>query len=84
MVNTSYSVVFQYKNDVLKFSQHAEGYVSATYGFGDYFYNYVFNYTDHLGNTHLFYTENNMEDNHYYPFGLKHKACNAQEYINNT
>lgn len=25
-----------------------------------------------------------MEENHYYPFGLKHKACNAQEYINNT
>ncbi len=51
------------------------------------FFNYVFNYTDHLGNIRLSYTENNftgeatiMEENHYYPFGLKHKAYNTQGY----
>ena len=84
---TDYLGGFQYENDVLKFFPHAEGYVSATYGFGEYFFNYVFNYTDHLGNIRLSYTENNftgeatiMEENHYYPFGLKHKAYNTQGY----
>jgi len=47
----------------------------------------VFHYTDHLGNIRLSYTENSftgeatiMEENHYYPFGLKHKAYNTQGY----
>jgi RHS repeat-associated protein len=46
---------------------------------GDRF-NYVYNYTDHLGNIRVSYgldPESNvlkiLEENHYYPFGLKHK-----------
>jgi RHS repeat-associated protein len=42
-------------------------------------YDYVYNYTDHLGNIRLSYmkdpTTGNLkilEENHYYPFGLKH------------
>ena len=44
----------------------------------------MYNYTDHLGNIRLSYTydENTglikiMEENHYYPFGLKHDSYNT-------
>ncbi len=43
-------------------------------------FNYVYNYTDHLGNIRVSYgldPQSNvlkiLEENHYYPFGLKHK-----------
>ncbi|WP_317125050.1 hypothetical protein [Chryseobacterium daecheongense] len=37
---------------------------------------YIYNYTDHLGNTRLSYLNNGLgaeiiEENNYYPFGLK-------------
>ena len=58
----------------------AEGYVAATEStelLNPYIYNYVYNYTDHLGNIRLSYTKDPvtgnleiMEENHYYPFGL--------------
>jgi len=41
-------------------------------------FDYVYNYTDHLGNIRLSYSKPNggtigtLEENHYYPFGLKH------------
>ncbi len=74
----------------LQFFPTAEGYVKATVlGFSSptqpvYEYDYVYNYTDHLGNIRLSYTqdpENNnqikiLEENNYYPFGLKHGAYN--------
>ncbi|MCO6174098.1 putative toxin, partial [Flavobacterium sp. NRK F10] len=51
-------------------------------------YNYVFNYTDHLGNIRLSYgidpatsTLKIMEENHYYPFGLKHANYNSDELL---
>ena len=75
---------FQYENDVLAFFPHAEGYVAVTDGT---YYNYVFHYTDHLGNIRTSWTYNHksgavqiMEENHYYPFGLKHTAYNTEEY----
>src|SRR5690606_33670064 len=44
-------------------------------------FNYVYNYTDHLGNIRLNYTKDPvsneldiLEENNYYPFGLKHKV----------
>jgi RHS repeat-associated protein len=61
----------------LQFFPHAEGYVNVINGER---FNYVYNYTDHLGNIRVSYgidPESNvlkiLEENHYYPFGLKHK-----------
>lgn len=87
---------FQYKDNKLQFFPHAEGYVNATlvevtcitckpititYTTS---YDYVFNFTDHLGNIRLSYTKDPnssvpkiIEENHYYPFGLKHSGYNS-------
>ena len=99
---------FQYQNNVLQFFPHAEGYVKHEANN----YSYVFNYTDHLGNIRLsysdidkngslggelnvescethydrngnpyticntYFTDSILEENHYYPFGLKHTGYN--------
>ena len=75
ITTTDYLSGFQYQNNVLEFFPHAEGYVKYTEGY----YNYIFNYTDHLGNVRLSYAQDPnggairvLEENHYYPFGLKH------------
>ena len=91
---TDYLTGFQYKNTELQFFPHAEGYVHytkplATQGgensaLGSF--NYVFNYTDHLGNVRLSYARDPLvgnrvkilEENHYYAFGLKHKNYNVE------
>jgi RHS repeat-associated protein len=79
---TMYLGSFQYNNNTLQFIQTEEGYVRHTppssgtnYGAFDY----VYNYTDHLGNIRLSYTLDPsdqvlkiLEENHYYPFGMKH------------
>ncbi len=55
---------------------HGEGYVKNTVVNNVNSFNYVFNYTDHLGNIRLSYGLNAsngltiLEENHYYPFGL--------------
>ncbi len=48
----------------------------------------MYNYTDHLGNIRLRYTSTGLgnviqklEENHYYPFGLKHKKYNSYQYV---
>jgi RHS repeat-associated protein len=68
---------FQYMNGALQFFPTKQGYVKDN---GTSF-NYVYNYTDHLGNIRLSYSDLNLdqsiasteilEENHYYPFGLK-------------
>jgi RHS repeat-associated protein len=80
---TDYLSGFQYKNGELQFFPTAEGYVNVTDGRK---FNYVYNYTDHLGNIRLSYTfdgrENELkilEENHYYPFGLKHSNYNVDK-----
>ncbi len=85
--NTSrvdYQQGFQYENQELSFFPHTEGYVKVTEG--NYF-NYIYNYTDHLGNVRMSWTWHKksgslaiMEENHYYPFGLKHRAYNVESY----
>ena len=80
---TNYHSGFHYENEVLKFFATSEGYVNAIFDLitGTTRYNYVYNYTDHLGNIRLSYTHGRgsfsspviLEENHYYPFGLKHK-----------
>ncbi|WP_374504554.1 RHS repeat domain-containing protein [Flavobacterium sp.] len=67
----------------LQFFPTAEGYVKNTPVSGANSYSYVFNYTDHLGNTRLSYTKDTttgslkiLEENNYYPFGMKHNGYN--------
>ncbi len=87
-ITTDYLSGFQYKMTVLQFFQHTEGYVNVTRMKGGVMkFDYVFNYTDHLGNIRLSYgldTSTNalkiMDENHYYPFGLKHTNYNANKY----
>ena len=91
ITTTDYLSGFQYKNLVLQFFPHAEGYVNATeemvvMGGTSYRFNYVFNYTDHLGNIRLSYSLDPstkvlkiIEENHYYPFGLKHSGYNSDK-----
>ncbi|SEH39988.1 DUF6443 domain-containing protein [Chryseobacterium culicis] len=73
---TDYLDGFQYDNSVLKFFPTAEGYFNVETG------KYVYNYTDHLGNVRLSYAKNGagteiIEENNYYPFGLKHEGYNT-------
>lgn len=89
--HTDYLGGFQYRSSytsaqgdqseaTLQYFPHAEGYVQHVEG--EFFY--VYNYTDHLGNIRLSYTFDYasglikiMEENHYYPFGLKHDSYNT-------
>jgi RHS repeat-associated protein len=78
-IRTKYLEGFQYVGNVLQFFPTSEGYVNVV---GSSF-NYVYNYQDHLGNIRLSYTKNQttgnldiVEENHYYPFGLKHEGYN--------
>ncbi|PUB24728.1 hypothetical protein C8J95_1206 [Elizabethkingia sp. YR214] len=51
---------------------------------------YIYNYTDHLGNVRLSYTKGAsggaeiIEENNYYPFGLKHQGYNSTSLANNA
>lgn len=81
---TEYLSGFQYSSGKLDFFSTAEGYVKWL---DDQFYGYVFNYTDHLGNVRMSYGLNPkegklviFEENHYYPFGLKHEKYNSDKY----
>src|SRR5690554_2199644 len=83
LVTTDYIGGFQYENNVLKFFKQAEGFVE--YKNNQYIYHYI--YRDHLGNNRLVYADLDgngvinpateiIEENNYYPFGLKHKGYN--------
>ncbi|MBP4139152.1 DUF6443 domain-containing protein [Flavobacterium geliluteum] len=76
---TDYLGGFQYKDNVLQFFPTAEGYVKNDAGV----LSYVFQYKDHLGNIRLSYAKNPttnvleiIEENNYYPFGLRHNGYN--------
>lgn len=80
---------FQYTNGKLDFFPHAEGYAKAIpSGLGggtSYTFKYVFSYTDDLGNIRVKYAQNPangnqieiLEEDHYYPYGLKHIGYNG-------
>ncbi|WP_163410243.1 DUF6443 domain-containing protein [Flavobacterium ajazii] len=83
---TQYLGGYQYKNSVLEFFPTAEGYVKNE----NNVLSYVFQYKDHLGNIRLSYAQNPIthvleiiEENNYYPFGLKHKGYNDYTPTNN-
>ena len=74
---TDYLDGFQYENTILQFVPTAEGYY-------DFVKNqYIYNYSDHLGNVRVSFTKNSagalqvLEENNYYPFGLKHQGYNT-------
>ncbi|MGX1929366.1 DUF6443 domain-containing protein [Flagellimonas sp. 2504JD4-2] len=79
---TDYAGNYVYQAGSLQFFNHAEGYV---YKDGST-YKYVYQYKDHLGNIRLSYEDGNgngavnqseiVEENNYYPFGLKHQGYN--------
>src|SRR5690554_6108611 len=80
---TDYLHGFEYENYDLKTFPHPEGYVKKDGA--NYIYHYI--YRDHLGNNRLVYADLNnngtiepateiVEENNYYPFGLKHQGYN--------
>ncbi len=76
---TEYAGNYIYQNGNLQFFNHPEGYTTPDGSGG---YDYVYQYKDHLGNVRLSYIDNNgtleiIEENNYYPFGLKHKGYNS-------
>lgn len=68
-------------NTQLQFFSQPEGYIKVD---NDQ-YGYVYQYKDHLGNIRLSFTDDPsnpgtptiVEENNYYPFGLKHKGYNS-------
>ncbi|MCZ4319219.1 DUF6443 domain-containing protein [Aequorivita viscosa] len=93
ITTTEYMDGFQYTNSKLDFFPQAEGYVKAIPagigGNNNYAFNYVFNFTDHLGNIRLKYAQdpsnNNevviLEEDHYYPYGLKHNGYSTGHWV---
>jgi RHS repeat-associated protein len=85
---TEYLDGFQYNNFILQFFSHPEGYVLNTPDkYGNPSFDYVYQYKDHLGNIRMNFVyakgENDfilkvLEENHYYPFGLKHENYNTE------
>ncbi|CAM1366937.1 hypothetical protein TSEDIMI_450005 [Tenacibaculum sediminilitoris] len=83
-VTTEYAGGFRYVNGALKDFKHAEGYVKND---NDTF-NYVYSYTDHIGNVRLNYADLNndgviqvateiLDEKNYYPFGGTHEGYNT-------
>ncbi len=84
----SYAGNYIYKNNVLEFFNHPEGYVNNNNGA----FEYIYQYKDHLGNIRLSYQDVNgdgeitvssdpnlteiIDEKNYYPFGLTHKGYN--------
>ncbi|WP_186435003.1 DUF6443 domain-containing protein [Gillisia sp. Hel_I_86] len=79
---TDYAGNYIYQNGSLQFFNHPEGYVEYDGGS----FNYIYNYTDHLGNIRLSYINTGTssspnvqisKENNYYPFGLTHSGYNG-------
>ncbi|UOB16285.1 RHS repeat-associated core domain-containing protein [Abyssalbus ytuae] len=86
---TDYAGNYIYENGSLKMFFHPEGYfdITGTPPSGELEGAYVYQYKDHLGNIRLSYSDSDgngvisaqaeiVEENNYYPFGLKHKGYN--------
>ena len=84
---THYLDGFQYQENVLQFFPTTEGYVDCKAVTSGYVFNYVFNFIDHLGNNRVSFgwdTRNGgfvkvLQENNYYPFGMKHKNYNMSQ-----
>ncbi|WP_299111923.1 polymorphic toxin type 8 domain-containing protein, partial [uncultured Winogradskyella sp.] len=80
---TEYAGNYIYEDGTLKMLSHPEGYIEP----GNKQFNYIYQFKDHLGNVRLTYADSDgngsinssteiIEENNYYPFGLKHKGYN--------
>ena len=85
---TDYAGNYIYEDSQLQFFNHAEGYITPKNA-NDYSegFDYVYQYKDHLGNIRLSYSDADwngsinatteiIEENNFYPFGLRHKGYN--------
>lgn len=91
VIQTEYVGNFIYKDNTLEFFSHPEGYIEPIIANNIISsFDYVFQYSDHLGNIRLAYQDSNndgtidanteiKEENNYYPFGLKHKGYNGNQ-----
>jgi len=91
-VTTDYLHGFQYENGELLFFGQPEGYVVHTVATnGTETNQYVHNFTDHLGNVRISYTDLDgsgsidlggeiVKERNYYPFGLQHQGYNNVEF----
>ena len=83
---TDYLDGFQYQASLVGDGQDSSNFLQffpTSEGYFDFQQNkYIYNYTDHLGNVRLSYFNNGsgsaevLEENNYYPFGLKHGGYN--------
>ncbi len=84
---TEYASNYVYEDGSLKFFNHPEGYVDVNNimdrngNLISQSFQNIYQYKDHLGNVRLSYKEiigglEILEENNYYPFGLKHKGYN--------
>ncbi len=87
LTTTEYAGNYIYKNGILEFFNHPEGYIEPTVtADGIEKYTYVYQYKDHLGNIRLSYTDADKDGNiaqseivqekNYYPFGMTHSGYN--------
>ncbi len=92
-LTTEYAGNYIYNNGNLEFFSTSEGYAEPNNSNG---FDYIYQYTDHLGNIRLSYKDANgngkiavneiIEENNYYPFGLRHKGYNEiiNSHVNST
>ncbi|MFP3591353.1 RHS repeat domain-containing protein [Chryseobacterium sp. SIMBA_038] len=71
-----YEVISTSGDPLIKFVSTSEGYFNFENN------KYIYNYVDHLGNVRLSFLNNGsgaevLEENNYYPFGLKHEGYNV-------
>ncbi|PQJ15316.1 RHS repeat domain-containing protein, partial [Aureicoccus marinus] len=78
--STDYAGMYIYENGNLSFFSHPEGYIDAQDNF-----KLVYQYRDYLGSNRLSFSDSDnnstpkiVEENNYYPFGLKHQGYNDQ------
>ncbi|WP_350292609.1 DUF6443 domain-containing protein [uncultured Croceitalea sp.] len=85
---TEYWNGFQYTMGELQFFAQPEGYVAVGETSGQRGFDYVYHYSDHLGNVRLSYSDTDgngtidaaseiINENNYYPFGMLHKGYNT-------
>ena len=83
---TEYWNGFQYEQGQLQFFSQPEGYIAVDQNTEGLTFGYVYNYTDHLGNVRLSYSDLDSDgniavteivrENNYYPFGMLHQGYN--------